>query len=272
MKNKNIIIGVLALISVLLFGFIIYDKVLLDDKTDVVDKDNLDDENVENNNYNNNDYKENNISEDNIGNIEVKVVDVNKNTEKITGNYKDYTEDCTDMCTISSSCNKCTINYKFEFNNSYNSNVGVNDTYAIVMQPEFGKRLFILNDGKLYYNIANCNDGYCHYKKYDFYEESDNNNYKKLYLFNELKNIKRIKGYNHGSGIDYSLLLITNDGDVYNLHYDGKFTLSKDVKLSKYYIDDIIEYQDGFQFNNYKVILKDGTILTKSYDIEYDGE
>ena len=291
MKNKNIIIGVLALIIVILSGYIIYDKVLLDDKTDVVDKDNLDDDKNQDNNgdnkvedkvENNKENNGDNSQSDNVGNnannkvgeIEVKIINNNeKIVEKITGNYKDYTEDCSlsNMCTISGGCNKCNINYKFEYDNSYTSNVSVDDTYAIFSWPNVETRLFILKDGNLYYNIVNCrneNDDDCGYSKYDFYDESHHNNYNNLYLFKELKNIKRIKGYNHGSGVDYSLLLITNDGDVYNLHYDGKFTLSKDVELSKYYIDDIIKYTSGFGFDNYKVILKDGTVLTKTVDSE----
>ena len=106
MKNKNIIICVLALIIVLLSGFIIYDKVLLDDKTDVVDKDNLDNDKNQDNNVGNkvddkieND-KENDVDNsqsDNVGNnkigkIEVEVIDNYQNVEKTNGNYKDYTE------------------------------------------------------------------------------------------------------------------------------------------------------------------------------------
>ena len=289
MKNKNIIICVLALIIVLLSGFIIYDKVLLDDKTDVVDKDNLDGNVIQDNNKDNKDEdkvennKENDVDNsqsDNVGNnkigkIEVEVIDNYQNVEKTNGNYKDYT-DKKEGCGGSGS-NTCYYNYDFESNENYKSIIDVEDTYAIESFTE--TKLFILKDGNLYYNIVNCrNDDTCGYYKYDFFDESYHNNYKNLYLFKELKNIKRIKGYNDGSGVDYSLLLITDNGDVYKLNYsslsDGskynnKFILSKVSELSQYYVDDVIHYRSGFEFGStYEVVLKDGTVLTKTIDVE----
>ena len=296
MKNKNIIIGVLAFIIVILSGYIIYDKVLLDDKTDVVDKDNLDDDKNQDNNGDNKvedkveNNKENDVDNsenDNVGNdigntigmigeIEVEVTKNDEQVvEKITGNYKDYTSKCgyrNDIDYV-----KCVASYNFKSNNDYKSVVSVEDTYAIESFTE--TKLFILKDGNLYYNIVNCrNDDTCGYYKYDFFDESYHNNYKNLYLFKELKNIKRIKGYNDGSGVDYSLLLITDNGDVYKLNYsslsDGskynnKFILSKVSELSQYYVDDVIHYRSGFEFGStYEVVLKDGTVLTKTIDVE----
>ena len=181
MKKNNIIIGVLAFIIVILSVYIIYDKVLLDDKTDVVDKDNLDDDKnqdnignnkvddkVENNKENDVDNSENDNVGNNIGNtigmigeIEVEVTKNDEQVvEKITGNYKDYTSKCgyrNDIDYV-----KCVASYNFKSNNDYKSVISVEDTYAIIFQAGLGKRLFILHDGNLYYNIVNCrNDDTC---------------------------------------------------------------------------------------------------------------
>ena len=261
MKKNNILIIALVIVIIGLSGFIIYDKALSNDKEVIVDKNN--DGNLNNGNNN---YKDNNKDED----IEVVVEDNDNDVEKVTGNYKDYNGKCGYENTSDFDYGNCFASYTFKENKNYVSTVPVDDTYAIFMYGVYEKRLFILNDGKLYYNIVTCsdNDDSCNYVKYDFYDYDNPNNYKKLKLFNELSNIRRIKGFNSGSGVDYSLLIITNDGDVYELEYYEKFTLTKVSELEKYDVDNVIDYSSGREFGrSYKVILKDGTTLTKSIKI-----
>ena len=266
MKNKNIIICVLALIIVLLSGFIIYDKVLLDDKTDVVDKDNLDGDVIQDNNKDNKDEdKVDNNKENDIDNSQ------GDNVEKITGNYKNYTDSCGD---------KCIINYTFTTNDNYISTVDVDDTFFVAALPGFGKHFYMLYDGFLYYDAENCNnEGYCNFigngllsggKKN---EEGYLSNLKK---FTTLSNIKRIKSYSPGTDVSFGLFLITDDGSVYsNDHFDSEdiindgFSVVLFKEFAKYEIDDILEYNYyGLGGAIYKAVLKDGTILTKTIEVK----
>ena len=261
MKKNNIIIGVLAFIIVILSGYIIYDKVLLDDKTDVVDKDNLDDDKNQDNVGNNKveDKVENN-KENNGDNSE------NINGEKVTGNYKDYTESCGD---------KCTIKYTFTKKNNYVSVVDVDDTFFSTATPQFGKLFFILHDGYLYYDASNCNENF--YCNFGGSVLSNNNDYlSNLKKFTDVSNIKRIISYGPGTDVSLGLFLITEEGNVYCQEYfnsddiinDG-FSVVLFKEFAKYEIDNILEYHNGVPYGTeYKVILKDGTILTKTVEVE----
>ena len=243
-KKNNIIIGVLALIIVLLSGFIVYDKVLLDDKTNVVDKDNLDDDNKVND----------------VDNSE------NNNGEKITENYKDYTESCGD---------KCTIKYTFTKNDNYVSTIDVDDTFFNTAMPQFGIHFYILHDGFLYYDVSNCNDnGYCNFGgNLAWHHNEYLSNLKK---FTDVSNIKRIKTYSPGTDVSLGLFLITDEGNVYSKEYfDSEdiinygFSVSLFDEFAKYEIDDILEYRNGVPYGeDYKVILKDGTVLTKTIKVD----
>lgn len=245
-KKSQLIICVLIFIIVLLSGLIVYDK-FLSNNNDEISK-----ENNQDNGILNNDGMQDTANKE----------DVNSNENKITGNYKDYTEDC------SVENEKCTIKYTFNLNNNYQSTVSVDDTFSIINEPTLGKRFFILNNGTLYYDIEKCNDGYCNYMMYDL-DESYNGYLSGLKKYTDVSNIKRIKSYNHSTGVDWSLFLITENGKVYSLYYNefnNKFNLDIEKDFSKYNVDDIIEYDaaTGPGGSKYKIILQDGTILTKS--------
>lgn len=232
MKKHNIITIILVLIIVILSGYIIYDKVLLDNKNDFVD---------------------NEITSD----ITSNKLDVNNNTS----NYKNYTEDCSYGDT------KCTANYTFTSNPNYKSIVDVEDIFSVIVRPEFGKQIYIVHNGVLYYDIEDCSDnGYCNYTRYDLYH--DENYISKLNKFDKVTNIKKILSYNGSTSVSYDLLLLTENGDVYSLRYFDDFTLVKLDEFAEYKVDDVISFNYDVFGYDYKVILKDGTILTKTIDSE----
>ena len=235
MKKNNILVIVLTIVIIGLSSFIIYDKVLSNDKDNAID----DNANIENNSINNDD----------------------KNAENSTDNYKDYTEDCSIDDT------KCTISYTFETDQNYTSIVEAKDTFAITNDPMFGESFFILNDGALYYDIEKCTEGYCNYINYNLGTNSYNF-LSELNKFTDITNIKRIKSYNPSSGTDWALFLITNEGEVHSLRYstlDNKITTTKVEEFDKYKVDNIIKYNFSVPFGaEYKLILNDGTTLTKT--------
>lgn len=143
--------------------------------------------------------------------------------------------------------------YESDSNNAVDSDVSVEDTYALGVSENYDGSLeinyFLLNNGKLYYkSLSNINNDY--YYTYDF--DSSMNN-KELIEFTKLTNIKRIKGANTiSTGVDFNLILITNDGKVYTyIPSSGMLTLNSFLK--DYIIDDISEY------NTINGCINDGT-------------
>ena len=121
--------------------------------------------------------------------------------------YSDYVEEG----------NNYIYKYIFTKNNSYKSNIDIDDTYAIAIRPDLGKNIYILHDGKLYYNLDKCssndeNERICNFTNYNLTKNSSTDDLK---LFDEIVNIKRIKSVNFGSGVDYSVLIITEEGKIY---------------------------------------------------------
>ena len=144
----------------------------------------------------------------------------------------------------------------------------VEDTFAVVSMSMFGKQIYILHDGYLYYDIEKCNDnGNGDYIKYNLYQTEETTS--KLKKFDKLSNIKRIISFNDTTGVSYDLFLITDDGNVYTLTYDminNNFNFRKTNNFLKYNVDDIVYYgaASGPGGSEFDVFLKDGTILTKS--------
>lgn len=152
-------------------------------------------------------------------------------------------------------------------NSNYQSTISVDDIFAITNEPTLGKRFFILHNGNLYYDIEKCDDdGYCNYLNYNLGENSDGY-LSKLKVINDISNVKRIKSYNNTTGVDWSLFLITENGEVYNLYYNinnNDFELNKVNDLSRYKIDDIIDYNISTDSITYEIVLIDGTTLTET--------
>ena len=125
------------------------------------------------------------------------------------------------------------------------------------------EQLYILDNGKLYYDIGNGTD-------------LNNRDVSLMKLYDKLSDIKRIKKASLTSGIDISLFLITNDGKVFGMtHVSGLTTIEAEYSLnelpqfSNYKIGDIISYEpaSGPSGDTYSVILKDGTILEKTVEV-----
>ncbi len=85
---------------------------------------------------------------------------------------------------------------------------------------------------------------------------------------NELNNIKRMKVFNPGTGVDPTIYLITEDGEIYNIRlYDSvtsnQIYLTHNDKFKEYKVENVIESEYGHD----KLLLKDGTIKTIENEI-----
>lgn len=217
-KGKNIIIGLLIVIIILLviiIGLVLTDKINVNSNNDVTNKNDA-------------------VVEENDANIQ----------------YEDY----EDTITVNEN-ETYTVKYDFTEQSDYSSNVPDSDKKVSINQPEFGKQLYILKDGTLYYLVGdNVN-----------LDEQDIENMEE---YSGLNNIKRVKSTNLTTGVDTSLLLITDEGLVFTLRYDkttNDFDLNQIIEFSKYKIDDITEYKLTVPTGTiYTVIFQDGTILEKS--------
>jgi len=183
------------------------------------------------------------------------VVNDEDNNDNNNVSYNDYTKE--------------NVKYSFEKNENYKSNIRVEDTYAIAIRPDLGKNIFILHDGKIYYNIDKCftnnNETYCNFTDYNL---SNIDNEDSLQLFDKLDNVVRLKSINYGTGIDYSVLAITNNGKVYLLTIvDGVLQSNEvDEEFKNYNVDDILTYQVGAPFTEWEVVLNDGTRMKKTIE------
>ena len=156
--------------------------------------------------------------------------------------------------------------------------VTINDKFALSIETLYEEdtlkgtrtmQVYFLDNGNLYYKIINEEQLNSEmYYTYDFY----GNNTNKLNKFTKLTNIKRIKGANTiSSGVAFNLLLITEEGKVYELIYDLKgFILNEARDFKDYKIDDILEYEpvNSCLENeeckpSYKIQLLDGKIITQ---------
>ena len=134
-------------------------------------------------------------------------------------------------------------------------------------------------DGFLYYDAENCNNaGYCNFMGNGLLYggiKNDEGYLSNLKKYTKISNIKRIKAYSPGTDVSLGLFLITDEGNVYSKEYfDSEdiinygFSVSLFDEFAKYEIDDILEYRNEVPYGEeYKVILKDGTILTKTVEV-----
>lgn len=190
------------------------------------------------------------------------------NTKKITNEkkpitvgettYKDYQEKKTN-----GAGEKYVAYYKFTINGNYGSDVPVQDTYSFAnyenTESKINLQYILLNNGKVYHYLTEIVGN-----KDDSIRVSDT----KLKELTGLPGkVKRIKSVNFTTGESYDQILIMEDGSSYDLYMgeNNKLELSKDEELSKYKIDNIINYESACENGYiYKVILKDGIILEKT--------
>lgn len=119
-----------------------------------------------------------------------------------------------------------------------------------------------IEDGKLFYSFdnktANSNSN-------SAFEYISTENIKQ---YDNLTNIKRIKIFNFGTGVNRVPLLITQDGKVYQVSiYDEELKISLFEELKDYNIDNILEVlEPDMSGENWvtrcKVLLNDGTSKT----------
>ena len=160
--------------------------------------------------------------------------------------------------------------------------VPTTDMYALAIDPETSSvqlQFYILKDGRLYYKLLNSitTDDYSYFYSYDYNPYEKKHNIKDLKEYKGLSNIKRIKGINFSSGQDFSLILITDDGEVYSLAigYDMDGNIIKDTfvlqqidDFKNYKVENILEYSPttgcvGECKSSYKILLKDGETVSR---------
>ena len=113
--------------------------------------------------------------------------------------------------------------------------------------------------------------GYIENGKLNYYmdDASDSSTFNPVYQKNEIKqlnelnNIKRMKVFNPGTGVDPMIYLITEDGEIYIIRlYESvegnKIYLVQYDKYKEYKVEDVIESEYGYD----KLLLKDGTVKT----------
>jgi len=197
-----------------------------------------------------------NNNEQNSENNQINTNNSSENQEE--NNYEDYEEVLEDGTTIK---------YTFEKNPNYVSDVAIEDTYAFNTIPETGINTFVLKEGKVYYYSETCqNKELCVY----YHRPEDKIEWQE---YSTTSNIKRIKSGNFfSSGVDFSVILITEDGKLISGRHNyetGNFTFEnfdQSNPLSKYKVDNILEWgvPAGPGLPTWKVVLQDGTILTKT--------
>ena len=111
-----------------------------------------------------------------------------------------------------------------------------------------------VEDGKLYY-LREINRGYLYY--------SGGNS--SMEILPEISNIRRMKTFNVGSGIDPMPVLITESGEVYMLYntwprYSDEMELVRFTLLEDYQVEDILYFSGEWSYHM-KVLLKDGSVI-----------
>ena len=111
-----------------------------------------------------------------------------------------------------------------------------------------------IEDGEFYY-YCGINEGFIGYSN----NMTENERLKKMTLLNQ---IRRMKTFNFGSGVDPVPYLITESGEVYSLwlSYNEQMKLVKFDMLEGYQVEDILEFDSEWSYN-LKVLLKDGSII-----------
>ena len=151
-----------------------------------------------------------------------------------------------------------------------NSNIPTTDLFSIYCEAndENGCLFFsYIDNGNLYYFVNfDKKDGNMQ-GAFDFSTNfASSYNIDQMKKYNGLSNIKRIKSYNAGTGVNPEIYLITEDGKVYraNIH-DTSINNVLEAKLieslKQYVVEDIISY-DGEMKSEFKLLLKDGTQKT----------
>lgn len=164
--------------------------------------------------------------------------------------------------------------------NQENVSIPLNDRYQLAIDAiasnsnDYSLKVFLLNeDGYLYYKIFDSLksniEGIDYYYTYDFEK-----NEAKLNKYENVNNIKRIKSTNTiSTGVAFNLLLITEEGLVYDLVYDStsqKLTSYLNQDFKNYKVDDILTYEpvngcigEGGCPASYKIKLQDGNIINQ---------
>ncbi|MBR3769585.1 MAG: hypothetical protein IKL06_03525 [Lachnospiraceae bacterium] len=111
-----------------------------------------------------------------------------------------------------------------------------------------------VEDGKLYYS-REMNRGYLYY--------SGRNS--SMEILPEISNIRRMKTFNAGSGVDPMPVLITESGEVYMLYntwprYSDEMELVRFTLLEDYQVEDILYFSGEWSYHM-KVLLKDGSVI-----------
>ena len=150
--------------------------------------------------------------------------------------------------------------------NSNHFQIPISDLSALTyMATNESINLFygFIQDGKLFYTLdnqvtdANSNGAFQYVSVFHSNDE--------IKEYNELSNIKRIKIVNFGSDVNLVVLLITNDGKVYESSiYENTLNFSLFESLKDYNIDNILDVSSpDADFNTQcKVLLNDGTYKT----------
>lgn len=182
-----------------------------------------------------------------------------KTNTEVGTTYKDYQEDINFMG------ENYIAYYKFTTNDNYVSTVPVEDLLSLSINKEGNAidiHYAILKNGKVYYYsgyVSKEND------LIEFNSVFENNENIKLNELTGLSGkVKRIKNSTMGTGVTITQILIMENGSVYTFFIsDGKTYLKKIDELSKYKVDNIISWNQEM-IASYKVILTDGTVLTKT--------
>lgn len=196
---------------------------------------------------------ESNIKEEQKEDKKEETESVDKQDVSNKKEYKDFTKQ--EECWLGE---MCTFKYTFEKQDNYESKVEVNDLFTYAYGLDFGMYFYILKDGDVYWSVKEMEniDVLPGVVKYDFVKEY-------APTLNKLEipsKIKRIKGINFGTGIFPGALFISEDGKVYT-HDTSQLHMLEE--FAEYEVDDIVEYDDE-TYSEYKAILKDGTIMTKT--------
>lgn len=131
------------------------------------------------------------------------------------------------------------------------NNEGANIFYAYIEEGY----LYYFND---YVQGDNISEG-----AFDFISSfiTSSNNKDNIKKYTKLNNIKRIKTYNVGTGVDIVPMLITENGDVYTIDFyniEG-IKVEKYEELKDYKVEDILSFS-GEMHSQIKLLLKDRTI------------
>lgn len=120
-----------------------------------------------------------------------------------------------------------------------------------------------IEDGYLYYFNDYVQGDDISEGAFDFISSfiTSSNNKNNIKKYTKLNNIKRIKTYNAGTGVDIVSMLITENGDVYTIDFysiEG-IKVEKYEELKDYKVEDILSFS-GEMHSEIKLLLKDGTI------------